>query len=90
MKKSKNQLSILLFLSLFFVLTNCEKEEVFLQNTVSNKTNPEIKMFALSETEIKNDKRLINKIDKFQTDIKTKNNSHPAVDLFILQKINSL
>ncbi|WP_292942645.1 hypothetical protein [Olleya sp. UBA1516] len=32
-------------------------------------------MFTLSETEIKNDKRLINKIDKFQTDIKTKNNS---------------
>lgn len=87
MKKSKNHLLAVLILSLFLVFTNCEKEEVFLQNTENNKTNLEIKMFTLSETEIKNDKRLLNKIDKFQTDIKTKNNS-PSSSRYIYSTEN--
>ncbi|MBD3864583.1 hypothetical protein [Olleya marilimosa] len=46
MKKSKNQLSILLFLSLFCVFTNCEKEDVFLSKELNELKNSNKKLNA--------------------------------------------
>jgi len=46
MKKSKNQLSILLFLSLFCVLTNCEKEDDFLSKELNELKNSNKKLNA--------------------------------------------
>ena len=46
MKKLKNQLSILLFLSLFCVLTNCEKEDDFLSKELNELKNSNKKLNA--------------------------------------------